>query len=403
MKKVLILNAACNIGSTGRIANEIGVTAQNNGYEVLFAHSSRYGRKTTLPNYKVGNNFEEYLHAFIYHRALGLDSLGSIIPTKNLIKKIKEYNPDIVHLHNIHGYYINFKLLFEYLNSTKIKIIWTLHDCWSFTGGCTFLNYFKCDKWKCGCGDCPLHKDFPKHSIFDHTDSSFNLKKVLFANKNITLIPVSNWLKGLMDYSLLKDLNVLTIHNGVDLNVFNINNSTFKIKYNIQENNIVLGVASPWSKRKGLDDFIKLRDKLNHIYVIVLVGLSRNQIAMLPEGIIGIERTSNQRELAEIYSASSVYVNPTYSDNFPTTNIEALACGTPVISYQTGGSCEAFDHDTGIAIHTGDIVLLKSTIEFMCNQDREQLRKRCRTRAENLFNKEDRYQEYIELYNKNIL
>lgn len=402
MKRLLLINVSCNKGSTGRISEQIGCVAKDRGWDVYFAHGSRYIAKSQLKTIEVGSKAQDYFHAFYYDKLLGKDGLGSSSATKALIKQIDSISPDIVHLHNIHGYYINYKILFEYLNSKRIHVVWTLHDCWCFTGGCTFLNYMRCEQWKTGCASCPLKGGFPHHSLMNRKQFTYTLKKDLFAkNDNVTLVPVSYWLEGLVKQSFFASADVLTIHNGVDVNVFkpyNSNDYVFE-KYQVPHNKIVLGVAYPWSARKGLNDYIKLSEKLDDEYHIVLVGLSKQQIDKLPTSMTGIERTDSAEELARLYSAATVYVNPTYSDNFPTTNIESLASGTPVITYNTGGSPESVDEQSGFVVEKGDVESLLVAIHNVDGLGKD-VQNHCRERALNYFNKDNCFNSYIELYNK---
>ena len=402
MKKLFLINVSCNKGSTGRIAEQIGNVAKDGGWDVYFAHGSRYIAKSQLKTIKFGSKAQDYFHALFYDKILGRGGLGSKVATRALIRQIDSISPDIIHLHNIHGYYLNYKILFEYLNSKKIRIVWTLHDCWCFTGGCTFLNYMKCEQWKTGCGSCPLKGDFPRHPLINRRRFSFDLKKRLFSRyDNITLVPVSYWLEGLVKRSFFATSNVLTIHNGVDINVFKPYDSGDYVfeKYLIPHKRIVLGVASPWSARKGLNDFIKLSENLSEDYHIVLVGLSKKQIDKLPNRVTGIKRTDSAEELAKLYSAATVYVNPTYSDNFPTTNIESLASGTPVITYNTGGSPEAIDEQSGFVVEKGDVEGLLKAIYNVGGLGND-VKNYCRGRALRYFNKDNCFNSYMELYDK---
>ena len=231
------------------------------------------------------------------------------------------------------------ELLFNYIRENNIKVIWTLHDCWAFTGQCAYFSTKQCEKWKTKCHNCPLLKNYPK-AIIDNSTWNYQKKKKLFTGLDITLVTLSKWLADLVKKSFLKEYQVKVINNGIDLNIFKPTKSNFRKRYNIENKKIILGVASVWDSRKGLTDFIKLSKILNEDYVIVLIGLSKKQIKSLPDNIIGITRTENQKELAGIYSIADVLLNPTYEDNYPTVNIEALACGTPVLSYDTGGSIE---------------------------------------------------------------
>ena len=272
----------------------------------------------------------------------GKTGFASKHATKKLLKFLDKINPDIVHLHNIHGYYLNIELLFNYLKEKQIRVIWTLHDCWSFTGQCAFFDYVGCDKWQTECKNCPMLSEYPK-SFVDSSKWNYQKKKELFTGLNITLVTPSKWLASLVKNSYLKVYDVKVINNGIDLNVFKPTPSNFREKYCLKDKKMILGVAGVWDRRKGLNDFIELSKLLDDNYVIVLVGLNDKQLDLLPHNIIGIKRTENQQELAGLYTTADVFFNPTYEDNYPTVNLESLACGTPVITYDTGGSPEFVD------------------------------------------------------------
>jgi glycosyltransferase involved in cell wall biosynthesis len=388
---ILQINTVVNSGSTGRIAEEIGVEALSQGHESLIAYG-RQERASQSQLIKIGDLKDVYLHGF---RTLLTDQhgLGSQSATKSLIKELKSIKPDVIHLHNIHGYYINYKFIFQYIKAENIPLVWTFHDCWPFTGHCSYFDAVGCTKWQTHCNKCPLTSEYPK-SFVDRSFKNFDDKKEAFLNvKNLTIVTPSIWLKNLVKQSFLKEYKVQTINNGIDLKSFH----PPKIKIN---GKIILGVASIWSNRKGLSDFIKLREILDDDIKIVLIGLSKSQIKSLPENILGISRTENIKELTEWYQRATVFVNPTYLDNFPTTNLEALACGTPVVTYDTGGSPESINSTIGETVEKGNIEHLKKAIErFLTKEDLQSLMTNCRDHAFKNFNKEDRYKEYLEIYN----
>lgn len=340
--KILMINVTCGSGSTGRICTDLAQELEKNGHEVKIA----YGRDAVPEKFKkyairIGTDFDLYMHVL---RARLFDSmgLGSTSATRKFLKWVDEYDPDVIHLHNIHGYYINIEVLFKYLKTYGKKIIWTLHDCWAFTGHCSYFDYAGCDKWKKECHNCTQKKEYPSCIGLDRSKQNYRLKRKLFTGiKNMTLVTPSQWLCDLLKESYLKHYPVKVIHNGVDTTVFKPTQSNVKEKYHCEGKSIVLGVAAIWDRRKGLSSFIRLAKILDNKYQIILVGLSKEQIQKLPDNIIGIERTNSVQELVELYSAADVFVNPTLEDNYPTTNIEAIACGTPVISYNTGGSRES--------------------------------------------------------------
>lgn len=403
--KLMLINTSVNSGSTGRIAEEIGQTAIYNGYESYFAYG-RLGRPSKSTLIRIGNDTDIKLHG-IKSMLFDKHGFGSKTATRRFIAEIERIQPDVINLHNIHGYYLNVEILFEYLATKNIPIVWTLHDCWPFTGHCSYFDRYHCMRWKTGCYSCPNYKGYPKSLFLDRSKTNYARKKELFNKpKNITFVAVCNWMANNVKASFLGAYPVETIYNGVDLDVFRprFNGKEledfklFKQKLGIKDGvNIVLGVASIWDKRKGLDDFVKLRDMLNDEYAIILVGLSDKQIQSLPQGIVGIKRTESVEQLAELYSLADVFVNPTYVDNFPTTNIEALACGTPVITYKTGGSPEAIDEMTGVVVEQGNINKLKEAIESVA-KDKAMYTGKCRERAVNLYNKQDRFNDYINLF-----
>ena len=340
--KILMINVVCGIRSTGRICTDLASALEAKGNEVKIA----YGRESVPTQFekyalKVGTDLDVNLHA-LKARVFDCSGFGSKRYTRKFIKWVKEYDPDIIHLHNIHGYYIDIEVLFDYLKSCNKKIIWTLHDCWSFTGHCVYFDFVDCDKWKTGCGHCPQKSEYPARVGFDMSKKNYRRKKELFTGvNNMTLVTPSKWLANLVSKSYMKEYKTKVIYNGIDTNIFRPTKTSIKEKYNCQDKKIILGVAAVWDKRKGLNIFIELSKYLERDYQIILVGLSQTQIRNLPRNIIGIERTNDIHELVELYSAAYVFVNPTLEDNYPTTNIEAISCGTPVITYKTGGSTES--------------------------------------------------------------
>lgn len=399
--KLLQINVSANWGSHGKIAEAIGNIALNKGWKSMIAFG-RMHSESQSELLRIGNEIDIKIHG-LGTRLFDYNGLMSKTATKDFIKKAEEFNPDIVHLHNIHGYYINYPLLFAWLKKTEIPVVWTLHDCWPWTGHCAYYTYSGCLKWQRSCYNCPSLASYPK-SLYDGARRNYNLKKDSFiGHKNLTLVPVSNWLKWDIEKSFLKDYRIKVIHNGVDINTFKPSYNVVRKRdeLNIGDRKLLLGVASIWEKRKGFDEFIKLSKLLPQEYHIVLVGLSDNQISKLPAGITGIKRTNNVNELVDLYSAADLFINPTLEDNFPTTNLEALACGTPVITYDTGGSPEAIDSKSGLVIdykNVGD--LAKSIIYSIENKIFSS--NDCRKRAVCFFDKDNAYKSYFSLYN-NIL
>lgn len=398
--RVLQINATVNSGSTGRIAEDIGLVLINVGHESYIAYG-RGNQPSKSNKIKIGNQWDANWHGVV---SLLLDRHGfaSRKATKQLINKIEELKPDVINLHNIHGYYVNIEILFDYLKKINIPVVWTFHDCWTFTGHCTHFDSVACEKWKTHCQNCPKKSFYPKSLLIDNSFKNYSDKKQIFNQlNNLHIITPSNWLKNLVKQSFLSKFPVSCIHNGIDLSKFSPVENVEKLiqKWNLKDKIIVLGVANVWQLSKGLSDFVKLAEVLSDAYQVVLIGLTKKQIAQLPKNIIGIERTESIEELAEYYSLAKVFVNPTYQDNFPTTNIEALACGTPVVTYNTGGSPEAIDKETGIVVEKGNVNDLKTAIERVTSAKTEYYDKeKCRKRAEKHFDKNERYQDYLQLF-----
>ena len=392
MPKLLQIDSCLNMLSTGRITENIGRLAIDNGWEVYIVHGARYVKPgSRMHSIQAISKWGEYEH---YLEGLLLDNhgLASRYSTKRLIEQIKIIRPDVVQLHCIHGYYINYQLLFEYLNSSNVPVVWTFHDCWAFTGHCAHFVTSGCYKWRDGgCHDCPRKGNYPK-SYVDRSRRNYELKKTLFSNcKNLHIVTVSKWLASFTRESFFSNKDIRIINNGVDVNLFKPggkkNNDRFKI----------IDVASAWGEKKGLYDFYRIRELLPiDQYDITLVGLTQKQIERLPMGIQGISRTNSIKELARLYSEANVMVNPTYADSFPTVNMEALACGTPVITYRTGGSPEIIDEKTGVVIEQGDVEGLVAAIIKMKEFPLSSCD--CRNRAVKEFDKDKRFSDYIKLY-----
>lgn len=352
-KKVVQINSVAAYGSTGNIANTIALLAQQQGWHPFFAYG-RKEAKTNIPLLKIGNRWEQARH-LVATRFMDSHGLHSKSGTKRLIAALTKIHPDIIHLHNLHGYYLNYQLLFQYIKQHKIPVIWTLHDCWPFTGHCTHFEYVGCEKWKSQCHSCELKADYPKSLVTDRSSENFKDKKAAFSGvENLTLVPVSQWLGKILKQSFLQDYPIEVIGNGLDLEQFKQTDTLPRPSILPQGKTIYLGVASVWSETKGLGDFIKASELLKADERIVLVGLNKKQLVGLPNNIIGIERTENKEALMALYKHADVYLNFTYADTYPTTNIESLACGTPVIAYQTGGCTEMVSSEVGRIIKVGD-------------------------------------------------
>lgn len=399
MNTILQINSVINWGSTGRIAEEIGQQLIAMGYNSYIAFG-RNGRPSKSHLIQIGTEWDINFHG-LQTRLFDRHGFGSKSATKKLIRYIKQIKPDVIHLHNVHGYYLNVSVLFTYLSKADIPVIWTLHDCWPITGHCAHFDFVGCDKWKSGCYSCPQKKSYPASIFLDRSKSNYKLKRELFQSvKKIVVVPVSQWLADIIGDSFLNIYPKRIIYNGIDIDAFSpqLNNESIRVKYSVGNRFMILGVASVWNKRKGLNDFIELSKLLTSDYVILLIGLDEMQIKGLPDNIIGVTRTESIKELAELYSAADLYMNPTWEDNFPTTNLEALACGTPVVTYKTGGSIESVSKETGFIVEKGDVKGLLNIAEALKEKGKDLYSNACRERAVSHYNKRERYKEYIELY-----
>jgi glycosyltransferase involved in cell wall biosynthesis len=407
MKKTLLqITSWGNTGSVGRIAEQIGQLVIASGWESYIVFG-RKERPSTSHKVKIGNQWELYWHVLLT-RLLDMHGWGSIFATKKLVRQIKQIKPDIIHLHAVQGYYLNIGILFRCLANIGIPVVWTMHDCWALTGHCNHFDAVGCDRWRTGCYHCPRKKEYPKSMLYDNSARNYQKKKQLFTSvKQMTIVTPSQWLAEVVRQSFLNQYPVNVIHNGIDLEIFKPtveadNNLplVFENKYCPATSHpfTILGVANIWLERKGLNDFIRLRRLLNPSYNILLVGLTKRQMKRLPQGIQGIEHTESTQQLATIYAAVDVLVNPTWEDTFPTVNLEALACGTPVITYRTGGSPESVPEECGIVVEKGDVEGLVKAIRHIKEKGKQAYVKPCKDYAVRNYNKKKCFSEYVKLY-----
>ena len=392
--RVLQINSLYGFGSTGTIAKLISDEVEKSGGEAFAA--CRLKDKGYPNVYMKGNKIDWKFHALMT-RVDGRQGYFSKGATKKLLRHIDNIKPDIVHLHNLHDNYINFNMLCDYLAKKNIPTVITLHDCWPFTGKCWYYTAAACDKWQGDCGSCPMLKDEVPSWFFDKTAKTLK-DKCEHLNKipSLTLVGCSDWIAEEARKSHLASNNIVTIHNGIDLNVFKPSESNFRAEYGISEGDfVILGVAAQWSERKGFDVFLKLAEDLSKNIKIVLVGKMEDGVK-LPERVIAVPRTESREKLAEIYSAADLFVNPTREDNFPTVNIEALACGTSVLTFKIGGSPECIDESSGSVVDCDDIEGLEKEIAQICSV-RPFTKENCIRRAKT-FDADDKYKEYYDLY-----
>ncbi len=391
--KIVQINTTCGVGSTGKICVGISQVLSKNNIENHILYSSR-GNDYKL-GVKCSNDKYIRIQALKSHM-LGNYGFNSKRETKRIISELERINPDIVHLHNIHGHDCNLEMLFAYFKNNKIKLIWTFHDCWAFTGYCTYFDIAKCNKWQTHCEKCVQRTE--SSWFFDKSYELFEKKKQLFEGLDFTIVTPSQWLAELVKQSFLRNYPVEVIYNGIELEIFRPYENNFKEKYGLDNKKMLLGVAFDWGKRKGLDVFIELSKRLSDDYKIVLVGTNDKIDKFLPSNILSFHRTSNQQELAEIYSVAEVFVNPTREENYPTVNMEAIACGTPVLTFRAGGSPEMLDATCGSVVECDDIDALEKEIIRIC-AEKPYSQEACIEKAKE-FDKNEKYKEYLELYER---
>ncbi len=388
-------------GSTGRIMTNIAKKAREPGHEVRTYSTHCFNRKyTRLEAAPEGHTYFGTFLENTFHYAMaqftGRNGCHSRLGTGQMLRGIKRFKPDVIHLHNLHNFCVYVPGLFRFLKKQNTPVIWTLHDCWAFTGHCCYFTLAKCDKWKTGCHDCGEIGVYPAVKV-DRSREMYEKKKAWFTGvPNMTIVTPSQWLADLVKESYLKDYPVKVIRNGIDLNLFKPTESDFRERYGLEGKIVLLGVAYGWGRRKGLDVFLELAKRLDDRYRIVLVGTDDKVDKELPENIISIHRTHNQAELAEIYTAADLFVNPTREDNYPTTNMEALACGTPVLTFRTGGSPEIPDETCGAVVGCDDADALISEV-IRITETHPYTTEACLNRAK-AFDMNHRFEEYVKLY-----
>jgi len=369
-----------------------------NGWQSIIAYG-RGNRPSASDKLRIGSDVNLYTNA-VLARLFDNEGFSAKQATRQLINKIKSIKPDVIHLHNLHGYYSNIALLFEYLSQTDIPVVWTLHDCWPLTGHCTYFDYIQCTRWKTGCFSCPQKKEYPASYFCDNSEQNYLKKKEIFTSvKNMQLIAPSMWLAGLVKQSFLAKYPVRVINNGINLKIFRPSpTAAVREKYQLGGKKLILGVAGIWNERKGLRYFEELNKLLSENEQIVLVGLTPKQIKQLPLGILGLGRTESAEELAAWYSAADVFLNPSSEETFGLTTAEALACGTPVIVLNATASPELVSPETGLIVPKDDFFKLFYAVTEILNKGKESYSKACTARAQNLYDGTERYQDYMSVY-----
>ena len=392
--KVVQINATCGTGSTGKICAVIGDLLSQRGIDNCIFYTS--GVRAHPKGVRYADDLYIKTQA-LRSKLFGSYGLNSHRATAKLISKLTEFAPDLVVMHNLHSHNCNLEMLFRFFKERKQKLVWVFHDCWAFTGYCPHYDMVGCDKWKKeGCHDCPQKKHFSW--FFDRSRMLFEKKRQLFSGLDLTIVTPSKWLAEQVGQSFLREYPVKIIHNGVDLEVFKPTESDFGTRYALEGKYIVLGVAFGWGERKGLDVFIELAKRLDERYQIVLVGTNEQVDKELPTKIISIHRTNDQAELAKIYTAADVFVNPTREETFPTTHMESLACGTPVVAFDTGGCAEMLDEACGCVVKKNDVDALEREIVRVC-ETRPYSEAGCLARAQE-YRDSDHFNEYMSLLDK---
>lgn len=403
-RRVLLVNTVAGTGSVGRLVTGLYDALSKRGYECLIA----YGRDDAPEGYncyRIGNDFDVYVHGLI-SRLKDKHGFYSKRATKDFIDVIEDFDPDIIHIHNVHGYYLNIEVFFKYLKTSGRRVIWTLHDCWTFTGHCSHFEYIGCNKWQTGCFKCEQLNEYPRSFGADNSIENYRRKKELFTGlDNLTLVTPSQWLKERLSQSFLKGYHTIVVPTGIDLTQFapveesvDEDNLIFRLRnsLNIRGKKMLLGVANPWRERKGLLQFETLSKTIGDDYVIVLLGLNDEQLNGLPGSIVGLAHTDSIEELAALYSMADIYVNLTLEDTFPTTNIEALACGTPVVTFKAGGAAESIDDTCGISVERNSIQGVVAAIEkIMSQRGMAYTVEDCLNRAR-IYDRNYRFMEYIQ-------
>jgi glycosyltransferase involved in cell wall biosynthesis len=399
MRRILQINSVFGTGSTGRIALALQTAAERAGMDAWVA----YGRGPAHAHAKtirIGGTTSVLSHVALT-RLFDGHGLGSRSATRSLLKAIESARPDVVHLHNIHGYYLNFELLFAHLRSSRIPVIWTLHDCWPFTGHCAHYEFAECQKWQVFCSKCPQSRRYPASWALDRSYANFDRKRASFAGlERMTLVTPSRWLADELRRSFLASYPIEVIPNGIDLQAFAPTYPDgIRSRYGIgPDSRVVLAVAADFSDpRKGLRYLLGLSPLLPKDVTIVVVGVPATSTRGFPSNMFAVPRTADTLELAALYSLASVFVNPTLEDTFPTVNLEALACGLPIVAFSTGGCPEQICDGTGLVVPKGDLQALAAAVGDILAGDRQTFASACVANAAQ-YSTEAMAREYIRLY-----
>lgn len=393
--KILHINSVCGVTGTGRIVSDLCTEANRRGHKSVAAYGEHtfYNQSQGLETISIGNIWDCRFHALMT-RGFDLQGFASRAATMAFLKEVDKFQPDVIHLHNLHGYYINIEILFDYLKTREIKTLWTLHDCWPFTGHCVHFSNINCAKWKTQCRECPQKKEYPASFLFDRSIRNYIDKKSAFSGvKDMTILVPSGWLAEKVKESFLNQYRIKVVYNGIDLQQYRPIESDFRQAYGIGNRVIILGVANIWSERKGLKAFLELAELLGEEYRVVLVGLNQEQLRGLPDNVIGLERTDMVEKLAQIYSAADIFWNPSKEETFGLTVAEAIACGTWPIVYEGTACAEVVEHGIGQVVQEGVEEVRKAISAYEAREKVLHIEKYAR-----FFSKERFADEVIEIY-----
>ena len=400
-RTLLQINSVVNSGSTGRIAEEIGQTAIEAGWRSVIAYG-RNPRPSASELIRIGNDWDVRLHG-LRSRVFDDHGFGSRRATEAFIREAEKLNPTVVHLHNLHGYYLNIDVLFRWLARSGVPVVWTLHDCWPFTGHCAHFTFAGCARWKTGCFSCPQTRSYPSSFLFDRSRRNWERKRELFsAVKNLTLVPVSDWLAGLTKESFLGNKKIVRIFNGTDTETFSPKSAEtirrIREKYGLGDRFVVLGCATSWGERKGLRHYVELAERSNDDFAVVMVGVDDRLKRELPERIVSISRTESTEDLASLYSAADVVLNLSCEETFGLTTVEGFACGTPGIVLRATASPELVTPETGFVVEQGDVEGILSAAAEIRSRGKAAFSAACRARALACFDRRERWADYLSLY-----
>lgn len=390
--RILMINTVCGMGSTGRICTDLARSYEQQGHEVKITYRGTQILSKDAEKYgvQVGTKADVYFHALV-SRISDKAGFYSKRATRQLLQYIREYNPDVIHLHNLHGYYVNVELLFQYLKEEfKGKVVWTLHDCWAFTGHCVHYSYVGCDRWKTGCRDCPQKKTYPSSLFADRSRKNYEEKKRLFTGvPNMTIVAVSQWLKEQAEASFLGQYPVVRVYNGIDYSVYRPLHSNIREIMGIGDKKMILSVSSGWDDRKGYGRLRTLAANAPEDWRFVIVGLAKEQISQLPENCIGMERTWDREEMVKLYTAADVFYHPSVEETFGLVTAEAVACGTYAV-VMNATACPEPLGDYGLVLDSGDPEeAIQKISEVLTWKNRNPV---------NLFTKKDMTESYLTLY-----